>query len=211
MGPRLGTNGFIASALPGGFETPWWLGHLRFSPAFRYGNSAAFTLGIGIDRNLNDVSTDRLRFSGNIKDIIWREPGSPLPSDALLAQFSLQPIGARGGNLQRNSGTGPSLYLFDLNVTREWKFGERFKLRPTIEFGNILNTVVFNYGSEFIDFSAPPGPTATAAQITAYANFKRDFLVPTRTFRPRDIREACGSTSSDCGQAVRGLRPIRRR
>ncbi len=62
------------------------------------------------------------------------------------------------------------VYLFDLNVTREWKFGERFKLRPTIEFGNILNTVVFNYGSEFINFPSA-GPHSDGSEITAYANF----------------------------------------
>lgn len=175
-------------AVSGTFETPYWLGKLRFSPLFRYGSPAPFNLGIGIDRNLNDVSTDRLRFTGDLEDIEWRRPGSALPSDALLAQFSLQPIGASGGNLQRNSGTGPSLVLFDLNVSREWRFGERFRLRPTLQFGNIFNWAVFSYGSEFIDFVAPPGTTATPAQTAAYNQFKADFLVPTRTYRPRDIR-----------------------
>lgn len=163
-------------ALSGTFETPWWLGKARFSPIFRYGSSAPFNLGLGIDRNLNDVSTDRVLFSGNLKDIRWREPGSSFPS-ALASQFSLQPIGAAGGNLPRNSGNGPSLYIFDLNVSREWKFGERFRLRPSIEFNNIFNAVVFSYGSEFIDFFANP----TALQ-------QAGFLVPTRTYRPRDIK-----------------------
>lgn len=175
-------------ALIGTFETPHWVGRLRFSPVFRYGSPAPFNLGIGIDRNLNDVSTDRIIFSGDIEDLKWRRPGSGLASSSLLAQLSLQPIGARGGNLRRNSGTGPSLYIFDLNVSREWKFGERFRLRPNLEFGNILNAVVFSYGSEFIDFAAAPGPTATAAQIAAYDTFRSNFLVPTRTYRPRDVR-----------------------
>ena len=175
-------------AFTGTLETPNWLGKLRFAPIFRYGSPAPFNLGIGIDRNLNDVSTDRILFSGDLDDIKWREPGSPLPSAALLSQFSLQPIGSRGGNLARNAGTGPSLYIFDLNLTREWKFGDRFVLRPNLEFGNILNAVVFSYGSEFIDFVTPPGPTATAAQLAAYDTFKANFLVPTRTYRARDIR-----------------------
>jgi hypothetical protein len=168
--------------LSGIFDTPWWIGRVRLSPIFRYGSPAPFNLGYGIDRNLNDVSTDRVMFSGNVKDIKWRAPGSPFPT-ALASQFSLQPIGASGGNLPRNSGRGPRLYIFDLSLSREWKWKDRFRLRPTIEFGNILNMAVFSFGSEFIDFiglSATPTPT----QLANY----QSFLIPTRTYRQRDMR-----------------------
>ncbi|MDQ3798340.1 MAG: carboxypeptidase regulatory-like domain-containing protein [Acidobacteriota bacterium] len=169
-------------AMTGTFDTPYWLGKLRFSPVFRFGSSAPFNLGYGIDRNLNDVSTDRVIFNGNPDDLIWREPGSPVPT-ALLSQFALQPIGARGGNLPRNAGKGPKQYIFDLSVTREWKFGERFRLRPILEFGNILNMAVFSFGSEFIDFIATPASPTPAQQLAL-----QNFLVPTRTYRPREIR-----------------------
>lgn len=174
-------------AFSGSFDTPWWFGKLRFSPLFRYGSSAPFNLGAGgTDRNLDDVSTDRLLFTGNLADIKFRRPGSPVP-DALIAQFALQPIGAKSGNLPRNSGTGPSFYTFDLSVTREFKLKERFRFRPVIEFSNILNAAVFSYGSEFIDFTAlrnDPNGTPTAAQLLA----RQNFLVPTRTYRQRQIR-----------------------
>ena len=173
-------------AFSGTFDTPWWFGKLKFSPLFRFGTSAPFNLGNGgSDRNLDDLSTDRLNFSGNVNDIRWREPGSPVPT-ALIAQFSLQPIGAKSGNLPRNSGTGPSFYTFDLNVTREWKITERTKLRPVIQFDNIFNASVFNYGAGFIDFQAlrNDGTAPTAAQTLARDNF----LVPTRTYRQRQIR-----------------------
>jgi hypothetical protein len=173
-------------AISGSFDTPWWFGKLRLSPLFRYGSSAPFNLGIGgSDRNLDDLGTDRVNFSGNIDDIVYREPGSPFPA-ALAGQFSLQPIGARGGNLPRNAGYGPSFYTFDLNVTREFKFSERMRFRPVIEFDNILNAAVFSYGAEFIDFSALVNPTGTPtpAQLAEQAAF----LVPTRTYRQRQIR-----------------------
>ena len=173
-------------AFTGSFDTPWWLGKVRFSPLFRYGSSAPFNLGDGgVDRNLDDVSTDRLNFFGNLNDIRYREPGSPIP-DALIGQFSLQPIGARSGNLPRNAGHGPSFYTFDLNLTREWKFGERFRLRPVIEFGNIFNAAVFSYGAEYIDFQAlrNDGTAPTPTQLLA----RQNFLVPTRTYRQRQIR-----------------------
>jgi hypothetical protein len=175
-------------AISGMFETPWWLGKLRFSPLFRYGSSAPFNVGIGVDRNLNDVSTDRVIYTGNIDDIVWRRPGSGPVSQSYVSQFVLQTIGSRGGNLPRNVGHGPSMYLLDLNLSREWKFGERFRLRPTIEFGNILNSAVFSYGSEFIDFLPPLGPNPTPAQQAAHDEFLREFLVPTRAYRPRDIK-----------------------
>lgn len=68
-------------------------------------------------------------------------------------------------------------------VTREFKIGERFRLRPSVEFDNILNAKVFSYGAQFIDF-LPLDPTPTAAQALAYQNI----LIPTRTFRQRQIR-----------------------
>ena len=173
-------------AFSGSFDTPFWLGKLRFAPLFRAGSSAPFSLGNGgRDRNLDDLGTDRLNFSGNLADIVSRNPGSPFP-EVLAAQFSLAPIGARGGNLPRNAGTGPSFFTFDLNVTREFRLTEKVRLRPVIEFDNILNASVFNYGAAFIDFTAlrNDGTPPTAAQILA----RNNFLVPTRTFRQREIR-----------------------
>ncbi|MFZ1702438.1 MAG: carboxypeptidase regulatory-like domain-containing protein [Pyrinomonadaceae bacterium] len=166
-------------AFSGTFQSPWWFGKLRFSPLFRYGSPGRFNLGNGgRDRNLDDISTDRINFSGNIKDIVYRQPGSPIPT-ALIPQLSLPPIGAISGNLPRNAGTGPSFYTFDLNVTREWKIKERFRIRPVIEVDNILNAAVFSFGSEFIDFSA-----INIANSTEQENF----LVPTRTYRQRQMR-----------------------
>ncbi len=169
-------------ALSGTLDTPWWVGKLRFAPLLRLGSAARFNLGYGVDRNLNDVSTDRPNFTGNTGDIKFRDPGTPFPIE-LAAQFSLPPIGARSGNLPRNAGTGPNLFVFDMSVTREWKFAERFKLRPIIEFGNIFNATVFSFGSEFINFNAL-GATPTLTQRTNYQNF----LIPTRTYRQRTIR-----------------------
>ncbi len=169
-------------ALSGIFETPGWLGNLRLSPIFRYGSASRFNLGYGVDRNLNDQSTDRVVFIGDLDDLRWRRPGSPVPTE-LLAQFQLQPIGSQSGNLPRNAGIGPSLYIFDLSLTREWKLGERRRLRPTVQIGNVLNMAVFSFGSEYVDFVAI-GANPTPTQQLARANF----LVPTRTYRQRDVR-----------------------
>ncbi len=115
---------------------------LQLSPILRLASGAPFNISLGgIDRNLDDVSNDRPNMG-----------------------FSVPPIG-QVGNLPRNAGRGPGLFVFDLNVTREIRLG-RVVIRPSVEFDNVLNKTVFSFGSEFIGLSD----------------------VPKRTMRPRQIR-----------------------
>jgi hypothetical protein len=111
-----------------------------------------------------------------------RRPGEPLNA-TLVAALALPTIG-QTGTLARNSGRGPALSLFDLNVTREFRLSEHTRLRPSIEFDNVLNQTVFSFGAEFINFN-PLRPDATPAQRQAFFD---TFLVPTRTLRPRTMR-----------------------
>jgi len=121
---------------------------LQLSPIWRVASGAPFNISLGgVDRNLDDVSNDRPNYSGDLG-------------------FSVPPIG-QTGNLPRNAGRGPRLFVFDLNVTREIRLTERWRLRPSVEFDNVLNKTVFSFGSEFIDTSN---------------------MVPKRTLRPRQIR-----------------------
>jgi hypothetical protein len=131
------------------------------SPVWRVASGAPFNISIGgVDRNLDDVSNDRPNYSGDLRRLRWRAPGEALES----LNFSVPPIG-QVGNLPRNAGRGPGLFVFDLNVSREFQVSERLRLRPSVEFDNVLNKTVFSFGSEFID--SP---------------------VTTRTMRPRQIR-----------------------
>ncbi len=169
-------------AFSGTFETPNWLGGLDFSPLLRLGSGAPFNIGNGTgtanDRNLDEVSTDRPNFSGNLDDLRFRKRGTPFPQD-VFNQFTFAPIGS-SGNLPRNAGNGPGLFLFDMNVSRTFRFTERLRLRPNIEIGNVFNATVFTFGSEFINFN----PTNTEQRLS----FEENFLVPQRTSRPRTIR-----------------------
>jgi hypothetical protein len=112
----------------------------------------------------------------------WRRPGSVI-DPSLVDAFSLPSIG-QSGNLPRNVGHGPGLFLFDLNMTREFRVSDRIVVRPMIEFDNVLNKTVFSFGSEFINFNAL-SPSATAEQRQAFLD---SFLLTTRTMRPRQIR-----------------------
>jgi hypothetical protein len=167
----------------GTFDTPNYLGKLRFSPVFRLTSGAPFNISIGgADRNLDDVGNDRPIFTGDTNLLHWRSPGSPL-DPSILNFFALPTIG-QTGNLPRNAGQGPGQFFLDLNVTREFRVTERLRLRPVVEFDNVLNATVFSFGSEFIDFNSF-APTATPAQRQAFLD---SFLVTTRTMRPRQIR-----------------------
>lgn len=169
-------------------DMPRWLGKLRVSPLLRYGSGAPFNLSAGgVDRNLDDVSNDRPNFVGNIDDIRWRVfSSSPFPG-AVAGQLSLAPLGSPG-TLPRNAGSGPTLWQFNLNVTREWKLTERFRLRPSLEVTNPLNMNIFSFGSNFINFDnlsacTGPGPLTSTQQQTC-----NGFLAPTRTMTHRRMR-----------------------
>ncbi len=180
-------------AFSGTFDTPNVIGGLRFSPIFRFGSSAPFNLSAGgNDRNLDDISNDRPNFSGNPNDITFRNPGTSF-QESLYNQFTFAPIGSPG-NLSRNSGKGPRYYIFDLNVSRQIKLGERFRLRPSLELGNVFNMTVYSYGSSFVDFGALIDPLSIAnlndreAQVRRNQTIRDTFLSPQRAYRPRQIR-----------------------
>lgn len=163
-------------------DTPRWMGKLRLSPLFRYGSSAPFNLSAGgIDRNLDGIANDRPNYVGSTDLIQWREFGSPFPT-GVAQGFSLAPLGSPG-NLPRNAGHGPAQYIFNLNVTREFKFKERFKIRPSFEFTNPLNATIYSFGSNFINFDYLNSTNATTVQTA-----RDNFLAPTRTITPRRIR-----------------------
>jgi hypothetical protein len=166
--------------LAGTFTLP---GAVQLSPVWRVSSGSPFNISIGgTDRNLDDVGNDRPNFSGDRRLIRWRKVGTRI-DPSFIDSFSTPMIG-QSGNLPRNVGVGPGQFLFDLSLTREFQLGERIKLRPLIEFDNVLNKTVFSFGSEFIDFNAL-SPTATAEQRQAFVD---SFLVATRTMRPRQIR-----------------------
>ncbi|HSS19729.1 MAG TPA: carboxypeptidase regulatory-like domain-containing protein [Pyrinomonadaceae bacterium] len=174
------THRFVFS---GTFDTPAYLGKLRFAPVLRLTSGAPFNISIGgNDRNLDDVGNDRPIFTGDTKLLKWRQPADPL-DPSILSLFALPTIG-QTGDLPRNAGRGPGQFFLDFNVTREFKVGDHMKLRPVVEFDNVLNKNVFSFGSEFIDFSAF-APTATPEQRRAFLD---SFLVTTRTLRPRQVR-----------------------
>lgn len=167
----------------GTFDTPGYLGKLRISPIWRIASGAPFNISIGgADRNLDDVGNDRPNFSGQLSQLRWRPRGQPI-APSMLNFFSLPTIG-QVGNLPRNAGQGPGQFLLDLKITREFRINERMRLRPVVEFDNVLNKTVYSFGSEFINFTSLSS-TSTPEQRQTFLD---SFLVATRTLRPRQVR-----------------------
>ena len=79
--------------------------------------------------------------------------------------------------MPRNAGSGPALFIFDLNVGREFRFGDRIRLKTRISFDNVLNASIFSFGSDFINLKTAGTP-----------EFERGFLTPSRTLRQRRVQ-----------------------
>ncbi len=159
-------------ALSGSYKFPQALGHINLAGILTMSSSRPFTLGIGgNDRNLDDVGTDRPNFSGNTNQIGWRRLSETLDQN-LVAAFSLPTIGSVG-NLPRNAGRGPMLHSMNLRASRLFNLGEHRKLTPQVEVFNPLNSTVFNFGAEYVDFTP---------------NSLGDFLSPSRTLKARTMR-----------------------
>jgi len=175
-------------AVTASIDLPSWLGKLRVSPLFRYGSSAPYNVSSGgVDRNLDGVNNDRPDYFGDTDNIGYRVFGTAFPT-GLASQFRPAPLGS-AGSLPRNAGHGPSLYQLNLNVTREFRISERFRLRPSVEFTNPLNMRVFAFGSNFINFDFLNSVTpSTVGGISSVQIARDNFLAPTRTMTPRRIR-----------------------
>ncbi len=159
-------------AVSGYYEFPNWLGRLNLSGRFNFNSPRPFNIGAnGNDRNLDDVNNDRPNFNGDPDSIDWRRPGASL-KELLAEGFSLPAIGS-AGNLPRNAGRGPAGYSLDLRLSREFRITERSKAEFQIEAFNPLNSSVFSFGAEFVDFT----PSSLS-----------NFLVPQRTVKPRTMR-----------------------
>ncbi|MFN0109742.1 MAG: TonB-dependent receptor domain-containing protein [Blastocatellia bacterium] len=159
-------------AVSGYFQTPKTFGALTLAGTFNFASSHPFNIGAnGNDRNLDDIDNDRPNFIGNVDAIGWRKLESPL-NQTLAEAFSLPTIGTVG-NLPRNAGHGPTSYTLNLRASRRFQISESRKLEFQIEAFNPLNSTVFSFGAEFVDYT----PSSLS-----------NFLVPARTVKPRTMR-----------------------
>jgi outer membrane receptor protein involved in Fe transport len=127
------------------------------SPIIKLRSGRPFTVTNGnVDANLDGVTTDRAQLIG--------DPHIDNPTAARwfnTAAFVQNPIVtgvATDGNSARNLLTGPGYKAVDLALSRDFRFGERFKLQLRAEGTNIFNFV--NYDQP--NASAPAAGTTSS-------------------------------------------------
>ena len=135
------------------------------------------------------MGNDRPIFTGDPKALYGAARDSPsrrIDSESFHSAHDW-PVGKPARNAP---APGQESFIFDLIYRPRLQITDKIKLRPVVEFDNVLNKTVFSFGSEFIDSAS-----ATSSAATKQA-FLDSFLVATRTMRPRQIfASACVSIS----------------
>lgn len=140
------------------------------SPILRIRSGRPFTVTNGnVDANLDGVATDRARLIG--------DPHLDNPTADMwfnINAFAQNPIVtgvATEGNAARNLLTGPGYKVVDLALSRDFRFGERFKLRLRAEGTNIFNWV--NYDQPNASTPANVATSTTFGRITSAGPMRR--------------------------------------
>lgn len=140
------------------------------SPIVKLRSGRPFTVTNGnVDANLDGVTNDRARLIG--------DPSLPNPSPDMwfnIFAFAQNPIVtgvATEGDTPRNFLTGPSFKAVDMAVSRDFRFGERFRLRFRAEGTNIFNMV--NYDLPNASVPANVATSTTFGRITGAGAMRR--------------------------------------
>ncbi len=136
-----GSNSFAKAILNG------W----SISPIVKLRSGRPFTVtNGGVDANLDGVATDRARLTG-ISPYLENPTAAAWFNRAAFAQNTIVTGVATDGTSPRNFLYGPGFRVVDLALSRDFKFGERFRLRLRGEGTNIFNLV--NLGQPNSTFS----------------------------------------------------------
>jgi Carboxypeptidase regulatory-like domain len=136
-----GDNGVLKGILNG------W----SISPIIKIRSGRPFTVtNGGVDANLDGVASDRARLTG-ISPYLSNPTTAAWFNTAAFAQNTIVTGVATDGNSPRNFLYGPGFRVVDLALSRDFKIGERYKLRLRGEGTNVFNLV--NLGQPNSTFS----------------------------------------------------------
>jgi hypothetical protein len=111
------------------------------SPIVKARSGRPFTItNGGVDANLDGNNNDRARLTG-ISPYLDNPTAARWFNTAAFAQNTIVTGVATDGTSPRNFLYGPSFRVVDLALSRDFRFGERFKLRLRGEGTNIFNLV----------------------------------------------------------------------
>lgn len=132
-----------------------------FSPIIKMRSGRPFTVtNGGVDANLDGVATDRAQLVG---DPYLANPTADQWFNIAAFRRNLAVTGvATDGTTPRNFLTGPAFSAVDMAVSRDFRIGERFKLRFRAEGTNIFNNPNYDQPN-----------AATPANLASPGNFGR--------------------------------------
>jgi hypothetical protein len=110
----------------GNLELPYGL---EFSPFITYRTGIPFNITTGIDSNSDSLFTERPAFATDLgRQCDFGVPGDSQIRDCVVqtafGNFDLQPLPVQG-IVPRNYGRGPSFFVTNLRVSREFEIGRR--------------------------------------------------------------------------------------
>jgi hypothetical protein len=139
------------------------------SPIVKIRSGRPFTVTNGnVDANLDGNTNDRAQVIG---DPVLSHPTADMwfNTAAFVRNASVTGV-ATDGNSPRNFLSGPGFQSVDLALSRDFRFGERFKLALRAEGTNIFNSV----NLDLPNASAPaPGTTSTTFGVISSAGSMR--------------------------------------
>ncbi|HVO97679.1 MAG TPA: carboxypeptidase-like regulatory domain-containing protein [Bryobacteraceae bacterium] len=133
----------------------------QLAPLFQVRSGQPLTITTGTDNSRTGLGTDR----PNQVLTNWHATNSTCSSAAICVQwinpaaFVANPVGTYG-DVGRNAVRGPSLFQFDLSLSRMFKFGERYSMQFRADAYNIMNH------TNFVGGFAPAGQPAGSSYGT---------------------------------------------
>lgn len=127
------------------------------SPILKMRSGRPFTVtNSNVDANLDGVTTDRARLIGNP---YLENPTADMWFNIAAFARNLTVTGvATDGNSPRNFLDGPGFKVVDMALSRDFRFGERYKLRLRAEGTNVFNIVNYDQPNAGVPVSiATPG------------------------------------------------------
>jgi hypothetical protein len=140
------------------------------SPIIKMRSGRPFTVTNGnVDANLDGVATDRARLIGDPH--IANPSASRWFNTAAFAQNTIVTGVVTDGNSPRNFLDGPGYKAVDLGLSRDFRFGERIKVRLRAEGTNIFNNV--NLDQPNASTPANPATSLTFGRISGAGAMRR--------------------------------------
>ena len=153
-----GSNAFVRNIING------W----SISPIIKLRSGLPFTITNGnVDANLDGVASDRAQLIGDPK--IANPTAAQWFNTAAFVQNRVVTGVATDGNSPRNLLDAPGYRVVDLALSRDFKFGERYKLRFRAEGTNAFNMVSLGQPGSAV----PTGATSATFGVITTANSMR--------------------------------------